>query len=330
MLFPVIETPYRRITQPALPGWVSAMLATARIGSASKREAAGNWEFSQSGPWSVVAVRVAEAAGMEPQSLQEAVSAAYGQALRIVRDHGDAQPARFWNYVPRLLAEAGPGRDRYMVFNAGRQHAFEQHYGKAQIARGLVAASAVDSSGADFHLHVLAFDGELRALENPRQRPAYRYSKRYGPVPPSFARATMIEPVQPGEPRRLISAGTASVLGEASHHQGNLSQQLRETEINLAVLIALASVTDESVDVAAIEQSPSVRRELLSACRHVRGYVAAHEHEESVRSSLAQTFIGAKSIEIMPAALCRRELLVEIEVMAELDHATGSAKSLQK
>ena len=30
-------------------------------------------------------------------------------------------------------------------------------------------------------------------VENPRQIPAFRYSKRYGPIPPCFARATRIK-----------------------------------------------------------------------------------------------------------------------------------------
>ena len=71
-------------------------------------------------------------------------------------------------------------------------------------------------------------------LENPRQVPAYRYSRRYGLRPPCFARATKFEST-------LFIGGTASIIGEDSRHAAAIVAQTEETLSNLRALIAAAT-----------------------------------------------------------------------------------------
>ena len=81
-----------------------------------------------------------------------------------------------------------------------------------------------------------------KPVENPRQRAAYRYSGKYGPLPPCFARATLVPGTRAAE-RTLLIGGTASVCGEASVHAGDLVAQTAETFRNLDALIRAAGGT---------------------------------------------------------------------------------------
>ena len=66
--------------------------------------------------------------------------------------------------------------------------------------------------------------------------PRSDYSSRYGPLPPCFARGTIITHPVSGR-RMLLAAGTASIRGEESVHVGDLRSQMRETLENLASLL---------------------------------------------------------------------------------------------
>ena len=55
----------------------------------------------------------------------------------------------------------------------------------------LCAASAVGSLGGELSICFLGSKERGVHCENPRQLPAYRYPKLYGPRSPSFARATL-------------------------------------------------------------------------------------------------------------------------------------------
>jgi enamine deaminase RidA (YjgF/YER057c/UK114 family) len=66
---------------------------------------------------------------------------------------------------------------------------------------------------------------------------------KYGPMPPSFSRATI---AVLGDRRLLLIGGTASIVGEDSTHIGDVSAQLDETLHNLAALVSAASLRSES------------------------------------------------------------------------------------
>ena len=101
-------------------------------------------------------------------------------------------------------------------------------------------------------------------VENPRQVSAYHYSRRFGAIPPCFARATLL--TCGGEPL-LIVGGTASVVGEESRHIGDLHGQTQETFRNLASVVAAASGRTLREDA-----SPDDIRSLLSSFRELRVY----------------------------------------------------------
>ena len=250
-----------------------------------------------------------------PAQLDEAVHAAYLALASAISPGLHHHPVRFWNYVPRLLDAVETDRNRYMVFNAARHRALEAWLKTSDIQPRLVAASAVDAQGDDLIVHALSGRSPATPIENPRQRPAYRYSAIYGPVPPSFARGTVVTTDTPFGSPLLITAGTASVVGEETRHPDNLSEQLRETERNL---IALITETTSVLRQGARPFNGTSATPNLDCFRHVRAYFSQPEGQTLLEAQLPGMFPRAERIELVPAVLCRPGLVVEIEGIAVL------------
>ena len=156
-------------------------------------------------------------------------------------------------------------------------------------------------------IHALGLDTPGRPLENPRQVPAYSYSRRYGPRPPCFARATIVQ--MPREERPwLLVGGTASILGEDSIHMRDPRRQATETFENLASLVDSAREMARSPD----------RGDPLSAFRELRVYIVRDEDADVLREMVRERFPAETRVEFAQADLCRQELLVEIEGLATL------------
>ena len=148
------------------------------------------------------------------------VARAYRTLRADLQAESISYPLRIWNFVPGILEPAGESLDRYMRFNAGRYREFIEWFGnESAFDRKVPAASAVGHDGEDFVLHALCGRQPATPVTNPRQRAAHRYSKKFGPIPPCFARAVMMDS---GTDQQLFIGGTASVVDETSLHVGNL------------------------------------------------------------------------------------------------------------
>ena len=253
-----------------------------------------------------VTVRGAEA--LPDLELEHLTAAAY----RLLHRGLDAGPTRhavrLWNFIPGIGDEAGGSLDRYMVFNAGRFAAFDDRYGGAErFSRCVPTASAVGTDGPDLVIHCLADGRPGTPVENPRQRAAYRYSQRYGPLPPCFARATRIEtPGAAGDPsgggRSLLIGGTSSVVGEASIHAGHVRAQAAETYVNLDAVIRAAG-----------------GQAGLASLRSLRIYHVRPGDAATLLADAADRVPHlAGRVEMVPTVLCRPDLLVEIEGVADV------------
>jgi chorismate lyase/3-hydroxybenzoate synthase len=242
------------------------------------------------------------AARLGTDAFREAVAGAYAAVGATLAANGVAA-IRMWNYVPDPNALVAAGLDRYMVFNAGRRQGFDA-WTHAPVHQPPPTASAIGVSGDDLWIHCLASSVPGRAVENPRQKPAWRYSARYGPVAPAFSRATLAEVA--GR-QRLLIGGTASIVGEDTAHTDDLRAQLEETLRNLAALVSCAGLQTEA-------QSRSLAR-----ITDVRAYVRRQQHAAPVHDELRLRSMGRTGLEIALAPLCRRELLVEIEGVAEIE-----------
>ncbi len=207
------------------------------------------------------------------------LTAAVAAAYADLLEAGRPHPVRFWNFLPNINARVDDRQSRYMAFNAGRFAAFERFPGTR-----VATASAVGHGGPDLAIHCLWADRPGTPVDNPRQVRPHDYSARYGPRPPCFARATRSD-------GRLLVGGTASIVGERSVH-ADLPAQVRETLANLSAVLAAAG---------------------HFVMADVRAYHVPAIDPTAVRALLP----SAWRVETVPADLCRPELLVEIEALAE-------------
>jgi chorismate lyase / 3-hydroxybenzoate synthase len=250
------------------------------------------------------------ARAMDILMFQRRVVEAYEAIFEQLESATGSHPVRFWAFVPGIHDDLGGGLDRYMAFNAGRYGAFAAHFGPpASFGLSVPTASAVGVTGDRFSLHCLGADQPGVPVENPRQVSAYHYSRRFGPMPPCFARATLLRG-ETHEPT-LFVGGTASIIGEESRHVDVLEAQARETLRNLASLVASAVGRTLPEDTTTAEIGL-----LLNRFRELRVYYTNPAHREALAALVGNTFSSQCRVEWLQVLLCRPELLVEIEGVA--------------
>ena len=301
-----------------VPPWVFSILGLSPASSPYEPAGEGFLLRQLVGPQSTLwSLRIEGAVGMDAATFENACADAYRIVGRRVAASERPYAVRWWNFIPGILEPLGQLEHRYMVFNAGRFQALATA-GSNGFGR-LATASGVGHGGADFVLHGLTRAESGRQIENPRQVPAWRYSQRFGPKPPCFARATRIE----RDARHLLLVGgTASVCGEDSCHRDDLLGQLEETLRNLAALVLAAENPEGGSAAPKTEKLAELGAEELAdallAYRELRVYYPCPEHGVKLEAELRRRLGSAPGIEMVPAALCRPELLVEIEGLAEL------------
>jgi chorismate lyase/3-hydroxybenzoate synthase len=305
---PSVSSP-ARVARPAplsvsLPEWARRLLEDAPAAPMRGRGGRPDVMRRDGAGWRQLSTVVTGARALDVLTFQQAVMDAFAAVFDQLAPAGAVHPVRFWAFVPDIHARLEPDLDRYMVFNAARFAAYSAWYGgRDTFPRALATASAVGTSGEDLVLHCLAAETAGQPVENPRQVPAYRYSRRFGPLPPCFARATLVRPR--GSAPLLMVGGTASIRGEQSMYVGDLAAQVEETLANLASVASAATGGDEPDGAA------------LARYRHLRAYHRRPEDREEVERRLSAAFPALASLELLSAELCRPELLVEVEGLAD-------------
>jgi chorismate lyase / 3-hydroxybenzoate synthase len=222
----------------------------------------------------------------------EASRQAYARLLDFNAASGFPAPLRFWNYID-AITEGDGDAERYRGFNLGRADGI-----RGRLAQ-YPAATAVGRHDGSRRLQIywLAAREPGRGIENPRQVSAYLYPRQYGPQAPSFARATL--PAAPLLP--LLVSGTASVVGHASAHPGDLEAQLAETLRNIDSLIDTARPLRPALP-------PT-----LGSGSLVKAYVRERDDLPRVAAALDRLLPDSVPRLLLHAEICRRELLVEID-----------------
>jgi hypothetical protein len=291
----------------------TALAATAARGDALALPSWAAELARDSDEFALTTVRVDDALSMDGAALETQVAEAYGAIAATLRQSAARRAVRLWNFIPGITAPAGDGRDRYMAFNAGRYRAFAEWYGGPHaFDRHVATASGVGHDGADLVIHCLSAREGGIAVANPRQTAPHRYSERYGPLPPCFARATVLE-----RHGRVLVGGTASIQGEESVHTASLKLQLDETLTNLASVLAAAHAKSQGTNGNGMVGGDPTR--WLGLYRELRVYYPRPEDARVIEQAVRTAFAPACRVEMSRADLCRAELLVEIEGVARLD-----------
>ena len=219
-------------------------------------------------------------------------------------DLGYPNLIRIWHYLPDIHRDER-SLERYKRFSLGRHEAFVTK-GRA-IRTDAPAASAVGKRSGNTVICFLAAPRPGIPIENPRQLSAYSYPAQYGPRGPTFSRAlfTSWDNLQ-----QLYISGTAAIFGHLSQHAGDAGAQAVETIVNLR------SVMNEAHAHGLIDVRQNT--ELL-----FKVYLRQPEFRAIAETRLREAFGPAPSIIYLQADICRRELLLEIEVVC----ATGLRSS---
>lgn len=287
---------------PEPPRWVRDLFGDRR--DPSSETPTGMLREARQGPLLRLTARIDEAASLDADELSAEVARRYTAIAAALAEHR-RHPVRLWNYVPGIVEPLGGGLDRYMAFNRGRYQAYADQAGSAgRFERAIPTASAVGITAPDLVIDCLATDEPGTPIENPRQIASWRYSRRYGPRPPCFARGTVI--TLDGQ-RRLLLGGTASIVGEESRHHGDRQAQVDEILTNMDALIANAART------CGLACAPG---EGLARLANARIYVVHADDAGYVAGALEAAVGRPLPIEIAVARVCRPELLVEIEGVA--------------
>lgn len=263
-------------------------------------------QFGSSGRVAINTVTIPSADLLDDSEFHAQIHQAYQNILTRIKDLNH-HPIRFWHYIPRLTSPASQQRNRYMIFNAARYEALSHFHGSpSHFDNQIAAATAVGGPQSDLIIHCLSIDTAATPLNNPRQVAPYHYSQRFGPLPPCFARAVRIR--WPED--LLIVGGTAAIRGEDSVYREDLGRQIHETFANLSALICAAHGECYASDKHDLHHLPSYR--------DLRVYFPNPEHEAAIRAAIKNAFPNISKLELIIADLCRPELLIEIEGIAEL------------
>jgi len=238
-------------------------------------------------------VEIPEEPGVDYEAL---IYDEYSRIFDHLDELGYPNLVRIWHYLPDIHLDER-ALERYKRFSLGRHEAFVDK-GRA-IVTDAPAASAVGKRPGNTVICFLAAPRPGIPIENPRQVSAYSYPAQYGPRGPTFSRALFAS--WDGR-RQLYISGTAAIFGHLSQHAGDVAAQAGETILNLR------SVMDEARAHGLIDVTSGT--DLM-----FKVYLRQPEFRPIAEKQLREAFGPASSVIYLQADICRRELLLEIEVV---------------
>lgn len=227
---------------------------------------------------------------MDGEDIENDAHAAYlklGDALTSI---SAMHPLRIWNHFDRLNRGDGDA-ERYRRFCVGRHRAIAE----PDFESRLPAATVIGGQAPGLWLGCLAARAPGIPVENPRQLSAFLYPREYGPVSPSFSRATLVD-------RTLLVSGTAAVVGHSTQHPQDAHAQFEETAINLRVLLAHARRQHFPAEPDA-EWTPQA----------LRLYLRDPACFEALMPRVLAEFGEEVPINVLRGDISRRDLLLEME-----------------
>ncbi len=288
-----------RYLRVALEPYGDAPLEVWRAGGPVQRGRDGDVAWAEDGALQFGAIELDEGddAALGRSDIEATADRLYRRLVEFVQARGYPHLLRVWNYLDGITVGEGD-LERYRQFCVGRARGLgtvDPHALPAATAIGQVNA---DDATRRLQVYWLASRVPGTPLENPRQISAYRYPRQYGPQPPSFARA-MLPPL--GSTMPLMLSGTAAIVGHESQHADSVGTQLDETLANFDSLIAVARAQWPTLPAGFGAHSP------------LKIYVRDRDELEAVKRALDTRLPPDVPRVVLHAAVCRRELRVEID-----------------
>ncbi len=224
---------------------------------------------------------------------------------------------RQWNYIPQITAVDVEDYQHYQAFNDSRS----EFYRKADWTKnGYPAATGIGMDCGAVTVDLIAvkpLNSKYRIIpvDNDLQLAAHVYTQEVligaegdvveGRSTPKFERAKALGCSEDGY--ICFISGTAAIRGEESMQSDDAATQTTLTMENVEHLIS-----DHTCNIYNIELSTKVR-EIHSA----RAYVKFPKDTESIKEVVEERWPDTSVIYLL-ADVCREELLIEIEVVANM------------
>lgn len=215
---------------------------------------------------------------------------------------------RQWNYIENISVIENE-QQNYQLFNDSRTH----FYAKADWRLGYPAATGIGTQSGGVMVEFIAFLGEgliNRPLDNPLQIAAHKYSQGVllGAIDPCTRQRTTPKfergrIVGLADKQTIYISGTAAIRGETSLIADDITEQTRITMENIDYLISPGNYPCEGAS---------------RSYKMLRIYVKNPVQMEEVRTWMKANYPEVTKIYIC-ADICREELLIEIEGIAELN-----------
>jgi len=223
---------------------------------------------------------------------------------------------RQWNYIERITdvydEEKSPSQ-HYQIFNDVRS----KYYQKSRFTNGFPAATGIGSDFGGIIIDVVAAKLEneksIVAVKSPVQLDAYTYSSEvladnntmcdFCRTTPKFERAKILITQ---EKKWIMISGTAAILGQQSSDQILVSQQ---TEMTIQNILQLISIENMALHGILVSENARIKS--------LRVYVKYKNDIQEVKNICERYFPNLQILYVV-ADICRPELLVEIEGVAEL------------
>jgi len=224
---------------------------------------------------------------------------------------------RQWNYIEGILSintETGREYQNYQVLNDVRA----LYYSKEKFEHGYPASTGIGMNAGGIILEFIAIKPEngvnIVPLKNPAQTDAYDYSQgvlvgnssgqNSKKSSPKFERAKYIAI---NEKKTIYVSGTASIREEKTIGVNDVKQQTEVTINNIANLISKINLENSGI---------SNNYEKISFS-FIRVYVKNISEIDAVKK-ICNSYYKDVPINYLVADICRDNLLVEIEGIAEI------------
>lgn len=225
---------------------------------------------------------------IEADQICPVTESVYLDAWSTAAKNGFSEILRVWNYIPNINQFTG-GIENYQHFCAGRKNAYSILKLKSAC---FPAASAVGSRNSDIQFQFLFGKTKPIPITNRLQIEAYDYPSKYGPTPPSFARAAVADSA-------FFLSGTASIRGHQTMYCGDVTAQL--------------SCTLENIEEVLNETQKKIKKTISKKQMSWRVYLRDPAIKAQIETKLEEKL--GPSIEFVSADICRADLLLEIEGM---------------
>ena len=226
------------------------------------------------------------------EELKSKISGVYENFFKLSKEN-KMQIVKIWHYLPQLLKKHSNGKTNYSLLCEARENIYRQYYNDIEFP----AATAIGIEGNKILIYFLAsLCKTYDAIENERQVSAYNYPQNIFLEKPMFSRAIKFSS-QGYTDKKIVISGTASIRGYKSMHEMEVIKQLDESIKNYKMFIE----PDKNIS--------NVSRVYLSKSQ-------LFKYAEIIK--ILNKNFSENKYTLMQGELCRKELLVEIEGIANV------------